>query len=270
MTFKWFGGAIHQHILDEGLAPLGVCRECLRMIGKGTDSQDIPLTGKYTSCPQNHCDDDQIQPGYLYWKERVKQAVVDAEKADIDRRACDKALFEFGEGMHTVQDFYSHANYLEWLLENHKSLEPVDWDSVPAPIHTGYYYYDHIFAEEAFVSRARSVGGLQKKHAHINFRTAAEYETRKKTRSYSAALDYVLKPGALLHKELNKDSAKTMEGQIVAPQYGKTFHQLARQLAIEDSARQWKNLERMIGDSYGTRAPQILAALKGHQRPRRD
>jgi hypothetical protein len=264
MTFKWFGGAIHQHILDDALYPLGLSRASLKTIGKGTDSQDIPLTDKYTASPQNHCDDNQIQQGSAYWQERIKRAVVDAKNADTNPRNCHKALFEFGEGMHTVQDFYSHSNYLEWLLQNHKALEPVDWDNVPAAIRTGYYYYNRFLAEEAFVSRSRSVNGLQKQHQQLNLRSAAEYEVRSKTHSYTAALDYALKPGDLLHKELNKDSPKSLEGEIVAPQYGKTLHQLARQLATADSARQWMHFEQMIGAAYGARAPQIMVALKGH------
>lgn len=265
MTFKWFGGAIHKDILDKALAPLGVDRENLRTIGKGCDSQDVPLTYKFASCPQNHCDDDQIKGGCDYWRARVKQAVTDAAYADTDPASRNKALFEFGEGMHTVQDFYSHANYLEWLLQNDKGLEPVPWDDLPSSIRTGYYYYAGFLAEESFVNRARSVRGLQKMHAHLNFRRAAEYDARKKSHSYGAALDYALRPGDLLHKELNKDSPRTMEGRIVVPQYGKTLHQLARQLATADTARQWKNFERMIGAAYGARAAKIMAALKGHQ-----
>jgi hypothetical protein len=265
MTFKWFGGAIHRDILNRALAPLGVGRKSLSTIGKGCDSQDVPLTEKFAVCPQNHCDDDQIKAGRQYWRERVKQAVVDAAHADTDPGSGNKALFEFGEGMHTVHDFYSHANYLEWLLQNDKGLEPVQWDNMPSSIRTGYYYYAGFLAEEAFVSRARSVRGLQKMHTHLDFRTAAEYDARKSAQSYDAALDYALRPGDLLHKELNKDSPRTMEGQIVVPQYGKTLHELARQLATADTARQWKNFEQMIGAAYGARAANIMAALKGHQ-----
>jgi hypothetical protein len=263
MTFKWFGGAIHRGIIQDALAPLGVSQASLRVIAKGADSQDIPLSHKYTSCPQNHCDDDTIQQGHKYWQERIKQAVADAKNADTNGRKRNKVLFEFGEGMHPVQDFYSHSNYLEFLLQNHKALEPVDWDNMPAAIRTGYYYYGGPFVEEALVSRARSVSGLQKKHAHLNLHAAADFEARKDSNDYAKALEYVLQPGDLLHKELNKDSARTLEGRIIAPEYGKTLHELARKLATEDTARQWENFKKMIVETYGDRAPEIISALAG-------
>jgi hypothetical protein len=261
MTFSWFGGAIHQDILKKALAPLGVGSASLKVIGSGTNSQDMPFSKKYSSCPQNHCDDNQIEQGRDYWRGRVDRALADAKNADADKGQCRNVLYEFGEGMHTIQDFYSHSNYLEWLLKNNKGLEPVDWGNLPEGICTGYYYYKRPLDEEAFVSRARSVRGLEKMHAHLSLRTKEEYEARKSTSDYHAALSYALGTGQFMHKELNKDSPKTMEGQIVAPQYGKSFHQLARELAIADTARQWKALEQKINQTYGSRAPKIMAAL---------
>jgi len=265
MTFSWFGGAIHRDILKKALVPLGVSARSIAMIGKGTDSQDIPFSDKYGHHPQNHCDDDQIQAGRDYFRERIKQAVADAKDADTNIKHCHLALYEFGEGMHTVQDFYSHANYLEWLLQTGKTLEPIDWDRPPGEVHTAYYYFDRPFVEDAYISRSKSVRGLQKKDQHLHFHSEAEFAARKDTSEYTGALDYALAHEDFLHKELNKDSAKTMEGKIVAPKYKKTFHQLARELATTDTARQWNIFEQSIKDRYGERSERIIAALKGRK-----
>jgi hypothetical protein len=262
MTFWWFGGAIHQQITREALAPLGVSEESLHLIGKGTDSQDTPFSFKYSMCPENHADDNRIPSARSYIRSRITQAVSDALIADTDKKQRDHVLYEFGEAMHTVQDFYSHANYLEWLLRNHKALEPIDWDNVPPEVCTGYYFYERPFDEDAYISRAKSVRGLQRKYQHLNFHSAEEFEARIRSSSYEDALNYALAPYQFLHKELNKDNPKSIEGRVVAPEYNKTLHELARELATADTARQWKTFEEMITETYGVRSPDILSALK--------
>lgn len=73
----------------------------------------------------------------------------------------------------------------------------------------------------------------------------------------------MLEPVDLLHLELNKDSRKTLEGKLPAPDGGRSLHDVARQLAELDTARQWKAFETAIGDRYGERAEGIMRALKG-------
>ncbi len=257
-----FGGAIHRAILKDALVSLGLSERSIKIIGKGTDSQDVPFSKKFSQSPQNHCDDKLITAGRNYFRARIKQAVSDAEEASKNPKKCTLALYEFGEGMHTVQDFYSHANYLEWLLQNNKTLEPVDWDNMPSAIDTGYYFYQTFLRQEVFIGRARAVHGLINRHQQLHFHSAEQYESRKKSDDYAGALAYALGKSDFLHDELNKDATTTMEGKVIAPQYHKTFHQLARQLATADTARQWKNFEQLIRESYGEAAPGIIKALK--------
>ena len=261
-----FGGAIHRAILYDALTPLGVSGKSLYTIGKGTDSQDVPFSKKFSSSPQNHCDDGMITAGRDYFRGRLQQAVIDAKEADKNATSCRRALYEFGEGMHTVQDFYSHANYLEWLLRSGKTLEPVDWGHPPAEIVTGYYYYKSFLKQEIFVKRSQAVRSLLDTDQHLQFHSDDQYNERKKHGTYDNALAYAFSQGDFLHGELNKDSPTTMEGRIVAPQYNKTFHQLARALATADTARQWKTFEQSIKERYGQDAPRIIAALKGKKR----
>src|SRR5262249_4607385 len=111
MTFAAAGGAIHFGILKEALSPLGISAQSLAAIRKGCDSQDIPFSKNFTSSPPHHCDDNTISEAHSYWSSRLQQAVEDAANAPNDGKTRDKVLFEFGEAMHTVQDFYSHSNY---------------------------------------------------------------------------------------------------------------------------------------------------------------
>ena len=263
MTFSGFGGAIHGAILKDALAPLKVKKNNIAFIRKGTDSQDIPLTHKFAACPQNHCDDNKIQEGHAYWSSKVAQAVAEAKDAHKSRAVACKVLFEFGEGMQTVQDYYAHSNYVEWLIQNNLPLDPVDWDNVPPAIRTGYYYYGGLIDNDSFCKRERAILQLKKQTPALRFHSDTEFSQRKKTNSYAEALNYVLFQGDLLHRELNKDGSRTMQGRIVIPARGKTLHILARQLATADTARQWIELERQITSRYKDDAARIISALKG-------
>lgn len=264
MTFEHFGGAIHRAILNDALTPLGLGRKSLSTMTKGMNSQDIPFSRKFVASPQNHCDDNKIKEGYQYWSSRVQQAVIDAQDALSDRKHSDKALFEFGEAIHTVQDFYSHSNYVEWLLKNNKQMEPVDWDNIPSPIRTGYYFYGGPVSNDSFCKREKAIAGLHRHSPDLQFRSSEEYEKRKSSNSYEEALDYVLKPGELLHRELNKDGPKTMEGRILVPGQDKTLYELARKLATADTARQWLKFEKIIQSRYKEEGSIIIETLKGH------
>jgi hypothetical protein len=263
MTFSWFGGAIHRAILKDALFPLGVQKRSLSIIGKGADSQDIPFSRKLAHSPRNHCDGRMLSQACEYWRSCLEQAVVDAGEADSNNRKRDRALFEFGEGMHTLQDFYSHANYLEWLLQNRLPMEPVNWDSMPPAVRTGYFYYGSMVSNDATCKRELAVRKLCRQNSELRFHSADQYQKRAENDSEAVALGYALDGSDFLHREVNKDHADTMEGRIVEPGSGKTLYALARELAAADTARQWKKLERLIRERYGTRSELIIERLKG-------
>lgn len=263
MTFAWLGGAIHAEICRDALAPLGVGKKSLKTIIKGCNSQDIPLSKNFSSSPAHHCDDNNIENGHKYWSTMIQNAINDAGKADKSRVSRDRALYAIGEALHTVQDFYSHSNYVEYLLKNNLPLKPIDWNNVPAEIRTGYYFYRNIARNESTSSRDACVAWLTQKNAKLKFHTVQEYDRRSRDQSPAAAEAYVLEPGDLLHLELNKDSRKTLEGKVPVAEGGQTLHDLARRVAELDSARQWTAFETAINDRYGDRAAGILRALKG-------
>lgn len=262
MTFKWFGGAIHERILTDALKPQGFTKSRLKVIADGMNSQDVPLSAKFARA-ENHSCDNRIKDSWAYINERMDRSAEHAATADKDGASLRKALYEFGEGMHSLQDFYSHSNYLEYLLSKNLPLEPIDWDNVPDGVRTCYYQYSNILNQEVFRSRNVNVDILRKRFPTTVFHSEAEFKKRMIDGSYESALRFSLAPVDFLHLELNKDSAEQLEGRVMAPAHQQSFHQLACHLAKLDTTRQWSRLEQMISKKYPDRAALIIAKLKG-------
>lgn len=264
------GSNVHRQILDEGLQDQALSKDSLSAMARGMDSQDNPLS-KNWSLADHHACDNKIVPAFNYIDERTARAVELAGDADKSRSACRRSLFTLGEAMHTLQDFYSHANYVEWLLKENKPLLPIDRTvpgGVPAAVRTCYYYFGSSLQQEPFLSHAQNVLRLRAANTNadgtcsLQFRSEAEWQDRQKRSSLSTALDYALKPGQLLHMELNKDSASQLQGRVVSNEDGKTLFQLARSLAVADTLKQWQVFETAIRARYGSRSDAILKALK--------
>lgn len=262
-TFAFGGGTIHADICRAALVAFGVSEKSINAVVEGCTSQDIPMSQNFCCSPSHHSDDNRIGEAYKYWSETIQSAIKDAGEADKDAKARDRALFHMGEAFHTVQDFYSHANYIEYLVKNNLPIEPIDWNKIPAGIRTGYYYYRDMKDNEGTSSRDLCVKAMMLKNPQLRFHSAREYDRRNQDSSLKAAEDYALQPDDFLHLELNKDTANTMEGKVVVPGKGQTLHELARKTAEIDTARQWKQFEAAITSRYGQRASSILKALKG-------
>lgn len=263
MTFP-AGNNIHKAILEEGLKPFKLSKASLGFLAKGMDSQDNPFSNKW-KIAEHHACDNNIKGAFLYIDEQTSKAVDLAGRADSDSDACRQALYALGEAMHTVHDFYSHANYVEWLLSQDKPMEPIDrsaGSNIPESIRTCYYFYESSLKQEPFLSHKENVRRLLIQHPELTFRSEAEYVTRKQSEDRQSALDYALKPGQLLHVELNKDSVKQLQGQVMVGREGKTFFDLAREIAVKDTTKQWQIFEQQIRAKYGERASAIIAALE--------
>ncbi|MBP9091484.1 hypothetical protein KBI23_10675 [bacterium] len=262
MTFP-AGNNIHRAILEEGLKPFKLSKASLGFMAKGMDSQDNPFSNKW-KIPEHHACDNKIKGAFLYIDARTSKAVELAGRADSDSDACRQALYALGEAMHTIHDFYSHANYVEWLLSQDKSMEPIDrsGSDIPESIRTCYYFYESSLKQEPFLSHKENVRRLLAQHPELTFRSEAEYVARKQSEDRQSALDYALKPGSLLHMELNKDSVKQLEGQVMVGRDGKTLFDLAREIAVKDTTKQWQIFEEKIKAKYGERASAIIAALE--------
>lgn len=261
-TYKWFGGAVHGRI-NENLSACGLSKRSRMYVARGCDSQDNP-SGPNFSSSVHHAVDNCIPKTFAFIKSTLEEAVESAHSCDT-ADGKEKTLRSVGMALHALQDFYSHSNYLEMLLSANKPLEPVDWNDPPSSIVTCYYHFEGKTKQEFFESRAGAVKALQRLHPGVNFHTKDDYQDRKTGHcTEPKALEYSLAPGvSFTHIELNKDSAKTLEGRVLAQKQGKTFHDLAVQLACADTLVLWSTFERMVKQKYGDeRGAGILKCLK--------
>ena len=253
----------HGGILDNALKPLGVLPESIELVEVGARSQDIITSNKFLCSPINHGDDCTFRQSYGYITERINKAVGLSHDAYKNPESVKQTLYCLGEGFHTLQDFYSHTNYVEQVLRYRWAMEPVNWQRIPAGTTSGYFYWHSGLDNEVTRGRSAIVANLLAKHPTLQFRSQAEYDARKSSSDFDGALDYALKPGALMHFELNKDSPKEMQGKIVDPKSGKTLFFWAYHLAAEDTRRHWQIFASAVKKAYPKTAPLILSALKG-------
>lgn len=260
---------IHGYIIKDALAKRGFQSEHIAKIKEGADSQDVLTSEKFTDSPQNHCDDCMIKESIEYFRGRFKEALRLSAAANNSKVARDKALYAFGEGLHTVQDFYSHSNYTEMLLSTGSPNKVVNWDALPPNIKTGYFYWNGYTDNELTRSRPACIRNImavyKQKGKTLKFHDQYEWTALQKLGCYSLKerLAYVLSPShQLLHFELNKDDEGEIEGAVLLKD-GTTMHARARALATMETERQWDSLEAEIKRTYGQRANSIIAALKG-------
>lgn len=225
------------------------------------NSQDNPLGDKWTKA-ENHACDNKVSGAFAYIDERTERAVELAAEAEHNRKARHRSLYCFGEGLHSLQDFYSHSNYVEWLLNNDAPMVPIARDKLPVQLRTCFYMYESTFCQEPFKSHAVNIEKLSKRFPGLAFRSEEEFERRKQDNSLESALDYALRPGHLLHMELNKDNEKELQGKVFSQKHNKTLFKLAYSLAVEDTQRQWRLFEARLKAVYGERANSIIGALK--------
>jgi len=88
-------------------------------------------------------------------------------------------------------------------------------------------------------------------------------EFTKRYNGFAGYINYATDSSiSVLHLDINKDDANTPAGSIVVVGTGKTIYQYAYNLAIRETARQWKYLEELIHKTYPQDANKIIYALK--------
>ncbi len=269
--------AIHKKMIQQVLEKAGLPKAHIKHVVDGADSQDDVTSSKFTDSPTHHFDDNLLKESIEYFEKRFAKAVKKSRTCYKDygsafqKKAIRDTLYTFGEGLHTVQDFYSHSNYVEMLSARGKKDSLVDWKALPAGIKTGYFYWNGYTDNESTRSWSTCVSKLtaqyKKKGKVLNFHSESEWKERKKDSSFESATKYVLDPKYdCLHYELNKDDVKQLEGGVKLPGGG-TLHSRARALAILETKRQWKVFRKMLLKEYKARAQLIIPALKGYDVP---
>ncbi|MBI5171495.1 MAG: hypothetical protein HY986_01315 [Candidatus Melainabacteria bacterium] len=262
-TYKWFGGAVHRSIIKEALKDKGLSKQALEEICNGCDAQDDP-GGKNFSVSQYHACDNKIAETRQFLEQVLNQCAEQAKTCENSAAARRNIRRRLGEGLHALQDFYSHSNYLESLLSAQKPLVPVDWSKpLAADISTCYYHYESFLKQEYFERRSRAVFKLMQGDSRLKFHSQKEYQARLgKDLTEKQVLDYAMEPVAFTHVELNKDNAKTIEGKVISQEHRKSYHQLARDLAAADTALYFSRFEELLRQVTMEKADKILTLLK--------
>ncbi|MBY0359220.1 MAG: hypothetical protein K2W82_14555 [Candidatus Obscuribacterales bacterium] len=108
----------------------------LRVVVEANDAQEKVGTEAQAEA-RRHFADARFASSLGYIDREKKRALNYASEADADPACRGRALQHFGEMLHAVQDFYSHTNYLQLMLENplYKddpyNIPLVDWQKVP-------------------------------------------------------------------------------------------------------------------------------------------
>lgn len=261
-TYRFLGGRVHKSIIEEALVPLGFTPKSLEIVVGGCEKQDDPRSPQYKRA-ECHAINNTVGPTFAYVKATILQSVEHAGGADSSELDRQKTLLKLGQALHALHDFYSHSNYLELMLAENVNLKPVNWEFPPAQIRTCYYHYAPIPHQEAFETRSEMVSALRRQYPELTFHTPQEYGVRELMNCpESTVISYAMAPVSFTHAELNKDNEKTLEGSTTSTRYGKSFFQLAKQLAKEDTVNAWWVFERAVRRRYGDRADRIILSLK--------
>lgn len=105
---------VHKQITEAALRGL-VSDTCLKEI---TESNNLQDEGAPFLDVRNHFDDNQICESFSLLQEREERLVHTAQSREAARL--------LGQILHAVQDFYSHANYLELWLEQ----SGIEWQNI--------------------------------------------------------------------------------------------------------------------------------------------
>lgn len=149
---------VHFQIIEAALKPVGFSANAMARIDQGAASQDDLRSPKFW-VDSHHCDNNQIKEGFDYFRDKCEHAVDQARDCYKNDSNASWARYQFGEGLHALQDFYSHSNWVEmqhaqgqtpdafrwdlyspWLRKNDPSSEVSPWISpLPAGLKTGYF-----------------------------------------------------------------------------------------------------------------------------------
>ncbi len=222
------GGNVHDEITRQALSEM-VSDANLNFLIKVVDSQNAPGS-EAESEVRRHFSDSNFGAAMSYMDREKKQALNFAGSADSDAADRAQALRHFGLMLHTAQDFYSHTNYIELLLEDTRKagdplgLELVDWTRVP----------DGYAGKVSGSSLAAGAGAAAKSGPG-----AAE---------------------ALGATDFSKDNANTPQSKKKAG--GVTYFDISKELAVRETQRQWNLFEALVRGRFHERAPAIVEALK--------
>jgi len=264
----------HKSISEQALIPEGLSDGARFAVEVGDLSQDLDI--KTRGEPTHHFDDNTLlasAKGLDASQEQLNKLIAKTDLSDDDAV---QILHEFGQRLHTIQDFYAHSNYIEHSLQANPELQPAqiplmnfaDIKSGKASdIHTGFYYYENSLQNEQvefFLGRSGTISkleGFKMKIPGTQYLPTSEYA---KLDSFDKRLDYFNdKRYSVLHYDLNKDDDESDEGKVLNPNTKINLHEYARQLAVRETQRQWSEFEDAVHKVHGqNEGDKILGQIK--------
>lgn len=269
-TFKYLGGAIHQEISREALvnSSVGLKAKAFALVSKGNTSQDEPPNIFIDS---HHFDNCKFDESMAFIDKCYSQIAHDAAGAANDKVKRENILKSFGALLHPIQDFYSHANYVELKLKEDASLTPetlplVKWSDVKnsgisatAPgIRTGFFT-----TLEVAGSRSLAISRLKSQKLKVKDSEYLDTAKYNKLQTFDERIDFATNAKlSLLHSDLNKDDGHSDEGKVVSKLTKKSLYEYARSLAIRESQRQWQRLDTTVRAASGADADRLISQLR--------
>lgn len=259
------GECVHDDIIKEALKGLA-SEEHIKIIMWAAAKNDAPGTERFLD-PRHHFDSNKIDRSLEWIAGRMLTAIAQGTEADANAQKREWSLEAVGDLLHSIQDFYSHSNYIEIRLKAGVApdeIEPIDWGNRPAGLKTGYYYWVSKADNELSADRAVIVAHLQKEYFEVAFATEEEKAAlRGAEGSYEGALAWALSNHDFLHYEFCKDSLSYDQAKIVHPGSKKTFFEIAKAVAVKETRRQWKIYLDGLRKEAGDRASAVISAVSG-------
>jgi hypothetical protein len=253
----------HESITDEALSPLGLLSTARAEIKGGNRSQDLSPSTR--NLPTHHFDNNMLKQSFEYTNQSQNKLIQMLGGQYTESKA-PAILEEFGQRMHTLQDFYAHSNYVETQLKQNPNLLPQDlplmtWSDIAtsksAKLHTGFTIPDE--TSQFLLKRNDVIDSLNKSSLRIpgtEFLPTSDYD---KLQSFSGRLNYFTNQRySVLHRDLNKDDNRSDEGKVVNPNTGYNLHQYARDLAVRETARQWQQLETIVRRTHSAEDARVM------------
>jgi hypothetical protein len=264
----------HKSISEQALIPEGLSDGARFAVEVGDLAQD--LDSKTRGEPTHHFDDDTLlgsANGLEQSQAKLNKLIAKSDLSDDDAV---QILREFGQRLHTMQDFYAHSNYIEHSLQANPNLRPAQIPLMnfadikngnAGAIHTGFYYYENSLQNEQiefFLGRSGTISKLEALQMKIPGTEYLPSSAYAKLDSFEKRLDYANdKRYSVLHSDLNKDDDESDEGKLINPNTKINLHEYARQMAVRETQHQWSEFEDAVHKVHGqNEGDKILEQIK--------
>lgn len=188
----------------------------------------------------NHFDNSKFVESVANINEQLGEALADANPADLDPIL---AAGNFGHGLHTVEDFYAHSNWVE-LGQTTLFDDSTGYWLNPTP----YSLRDGVMIVQG--PSPYGPGSVSRVGPIVTVNTGTASYPGLITGQYGSSPADAPPEAVISHDELNKDSPD------------KPLHAEARALAVEQIRHEFYRLIDLVQQTYGTAQPLLDAWVK--------